>query len=140
MNLVAACLWGLGGAAAIESLDLYKAIRRTKDYPWRHPDEVPLGPYILSVVIRIALGAIAAGACSASSQIAGPAGALAAGFAAPKLFEQLSRLPDTEHRHEYIKSSQKTSSIPNNSEEATKLTAKMEDAAPVLAMGDSGDQ
>jgi len=102
MGLLAACLWGLGGAGAVESLDLYKAIRRTKGYPWRHPDEVPLGPYLLSVIIRVALGVLAAAVCAASSQIGGPAGALAAGYAAPKLFEQLARLPNLERDSEYI--------------------------------------
>lgn len=102
MGLIAACLWGLCGAAAVEGLDLYKAIKRVKGYPWRHPDEVPLGPYLLSVVIRVGLGVLAAVVCAASSQIAGPAGALAAGDAAPKLFEQLARLPSTGRSPEYI--------------------------------------
>ena len=102
MGLIAACLWGMCGAAAVELLDLYKAIRRTKGWPWRHPDEVPLAPYLVSVVIRVALGVLAAAVCSASSQIAGPAGALAAGYAAPKLFEQLARLPVTQRDAEYI--------------------------------------
>jgi hypothetical protein len=102
MGLIAACLWGLSGAAAVELLDLYKAIKRTKGYPWRHADEVPLGPYLLSVVIRVALGVLAAGVCAASSQVGGPAGALAAGYAAPKLFEQLARLPNTRGNAEYI--------------------------------------
>jgi len=102
MGLVAACLWGLLGATAVEALDLYKAIRRVKGYPWRHPDEVPLGPYLLSVVIRVGLGVLAAAVCAASSQIGGPAGALAAGYAAPKLFEQLARLPNSQRDAEYI--------------------------------------
>ena len=102
MGLIAACLWGLCGAAAVEGLDLYKAIRRIKGYPWRHPDEVPLGPYLLSVVIRVGLGVVVAGVCAASSQIGGPAGALAAGYASPKLLEQLARLPSTGRNAEYI--------------------------------------
>jgi hypothetical protein len=101
MSLVAACLWGLLGASAVEALDLYKAIRRVKGYPWRHPDEVPLGPYLLSVVIRVALGVLAAAVCAASSQIGGPAGALAAGYAAPKLFEQLARLSISQRDPDY---------------------------------------
>jgi len=95
MILLAAC-WGLAGAAAVEALDLYRAIKRTKGYPWRQPDEVPLGPYVLSVAIRLGLGVLAAVACAASGQIEGPAGGFAAGFAAPKLFEQLARLRSTE--------------------------------------------
>lgn len=102
MGVGAACLWGMAGAAAVEALDLYKAIQRTKGYPWRHPDEVALGPYLLSVVIRVLLGIVAAGVLAASSQIGGPAGALAAGYAAPKFFEQLARLPINGRNAEYI--------------------------------------
>lgn len=101
MGLIAAFLWGLGGAGAVEALDLYKAIRRTRGYPWCQPDEVALGPYLLSVIIRLGLGVLAATVCAASSQIGGPAGAFAAGFAAPKLFEQIARLPNTERGTEY---------------------------------------
>jgi hypothetical protein len=102
MDVTAACLWGLCGAGAVEALDLYKAIRRARGYPWRQPDEADLGPYLLSVGIRLALGVVAAAVCAASSQIAGPAGAFAAGFAAPKLFEQLARLPHTQPSIEYM--------------------------------------
>ena len=111
MSPVSACLWGLAGAGAVESLDLYRAIRRTRGYPWRQPDEVPLGPYVLSVVIRLALGVLAAGVCAASAQIGGPAGALAAGYAAPKLFEQLARLPNTERGTEYIRTQEPTRAV-----------------------------
>jgi hypothetical protein len=82
----------------VEGLDLYKAIRRIHDFPWRHPDEAPLAPYLLSVIIRLALGVLAAAACAASGQIAGPGGAVAAGYAAPKIFEQLARLGMSETR------------------------------------------
>jgi hypothetical protein len=96
MVVLIACAWGLLGAAAVEALDLYKAIHRIHDFPWRHPDEPPLGPYLLSVFIRLALGVGAAAACAASGQIAGPGGAIAAGYAAPKIFEQLARLGTSE--------------------------------------------
>jgi hypothetical protein len=129
MSLLAACLWGFGGAAAVELFDLYRAIRRTRTYPWRHPDEVSLGPYLLSVVIRIALGIIAAGVCSASSQIAGPAGAFAAGYAAPKLFEQLGRLPNTERDSEYTGRASEVPSREKHPESRPEPTAQAADAA-----------
>ena len=128
MSLLVACLWGFGGAAAVELFDLYKAIRRTRTYPWRHPDEVSLGPYLLSVLIRIALGILAAGVCSASSQVAGPAGAFAAGYAAPKLFEQLGRLPNTERDSGYAERSREVSSGEKHPESGPKPAVQSVDA------------
>lgn len=86
-----ALLWGLAGAGFIEGLDLYSAIRRVKGYPWTIKGEVPFGPYLLSVFIRLAVGAGLAAALGASQQVAGPVGAVAAGVAAPKILEQLAR-------------------------------------------------
>jgi len=86
-----ACLWGLAGSAAVEALELYRAIQRVKGFPWRMPDEVPLAPYLVAVVIRNALGAGLAAAFGSSGQIAGPLGAVAVGVAAPKIVEQLLR-------------------------------------------------
>ncbi|MFI1398557.1 hypothetical protein [Streptomyces sp. NPDC020681] len=84
-------LWGLTGAAFIEGLDLYGAIRRIKGYPWKFEGEVPFGPYMVSVVIRLGVGAGLAVALASSGQIAGPIGGMAAGVAAPKIIEQLAR-------------------------------------------------
>lgn len=90
MTLLAACLWGLAGAAAIEASELYAATRSVKNFPWRCSGEVPLGPYLFSVVLRLGLGAFAALICVKVGPL-GPAGAVAAGIAAPKLLEQLGR-------------------------------------------------
>jgi hypothetical protein len=90
MTLIAACLGGLAGAGAIEISELYGAIRLTKDFPWRQPGEVPLGPYLFSVVLRLILGAIAAGLCSTAGPL-GTVGAVAAGIAAPKVLEEFGR-------------------------------------------------
>jgi hypothetical protein len=90
VTLLAACLWGLAGAAAIEVSELYTAIRSVKNFPWRCKGEVPLGPYLFSVVLRLGLGAFAAALCAKAGPL-GPAGAVAAGIAAPKLLEQLGR-------------------------------------------------
>lgn len=86
-----ACLWGLAGSAAVEALELYRAIQRVKGFPWKMPDEVPLAPYLVAVFIRNALGAGLAAAFGSSGQIAGPLGAIAVGVAAPKIVEQLLR-------------------------------------------------
>jgi len=86
-----ACLWGLAGSALVEALDLYQAIQRVKDFPWRLEGEVFLLPYVVSVVIRLGLGTGVAAAFGASAQIAGPLGALAVGVAAPKIVQQFRR-------------------------------------------------
>ncbi|MFG2948319.1 hypothetical protein [Streptomyces adustus] len=91
MTVWEACLWGVFGAGAVEALDLYGAIRRVRGYPWREKDETPLGPYLLSVVLRLALGVGVAAAFGASGQAGGPVGVVAVGIAAPKILEQIAR-------------------------------------------------
>jgi hypothetical protein len=91
MSLLAAVLWGFMGAAAIEAWDLYGAIHRVKGFPWKFDGEVALGPYLVSVVLRVLLGIGMALAFVASGQAAGPVGVVAIGIAAPKLLEQLAR-------------------------------------------------
>jgi hypothetical protein len=90
MTLLVACLGGLVGAGAVEVSELYSATRFTKDLPWRQRGELPLGPYLFTVGLRLALGAVAALVCAASGPL-GITGAVAAGIAAPKLLEQLGR-------------------------------------------------
>jgi hypothetical protein len=92
MTLWIVCLWGLGGAGAIEVSELYAATRRVKNFPWRCPGEIPFGPFLFSVVLRLGLGAFAAIICAKAGPL-GPAGAVAAGIAAPKLLEQLGAVP-----------------------------------------------
>src|ERR1700683_4982872 len=91
MSLPEAALWGFMGAAAIEAWDLYGAIRRAKGFPWKLDGEVPLGPYLVSVLLRVLLGIGMALAFVASGQAAGPVGVVAIGIAAPKLLETLAR-------------------------------------------------
>lgn len=90
MSLVAACLGGVVGAGAIEISELYGAIRSAKGFPWRQEGEVPLSPYLFSVVLRLILGMIAAAVCASAGPL-GTLGAVAAGIAAPKLLEEIGR-------------------------------------------------
>lgn len=94
MTPLVACLGGLAGAGAIEISELYGAVRSIKDFPWRHEGEVPLGPYLFSVILRLALGVIAAAVCSFAGPLSA-VGAVAAGIAAPKLLEELGRHAST---------------------------------------------
>jgi hypothetical protein len=91
MSLPEAALWGFVGAAAIEAWDLYSAIHRVKGFPWKLDGEVALGPYLVSVVLRVLLGIGVALAFVASGQAGGPVGVVAIGIAAPKLLETLAR-------------------------------------------------
>jgi hypothetical protein len=86
-----AALWGLAGAAVVEGLALYQAIHRVKDFPWRKEGEARFPAYLTSVIIRVAVGAGMAAAFGASTQIAGPLGALIVGVTAPKIVEQMLR-------------------------------------------------
>jgi hypothetical protein len=92
MTLLDACLWGLSGAGAIEVIELYSSIKTKKDFPWRLPGELPLELFLFCVVIRLALGVFAAVLCANGGRLS-VAGAVAAGIAAPKVLEQLGRLP-----------------------------------------------
>jgi hypothetical protein len=75
----------------VEGLDLYRAIHRVGGFPVGRPGEVSLGAYLFAFVLRVEVGAGLAAAFGASSQIAGPLGALAVGVAAPKIVEQIVR-------------------------------------------------
>ena len=84
-------LWGLAGGFAVEGLELVAAIRRTRGWPWRVDGEVGLGPYLLSVVLRLAISAVLAMALGANGQVSGPAGALMIGITAPLIVEKAFR-------------------------------------------------
>jgi hypothetical protein len=91
MALWMAALWGLLGAGSVEAWELYEAIHRVKNFPWRVADEIPAGPFLLSIVLRLGLGIGLAMVFVASHQAGGPVGAAAVGVAAPKFLEQLAR-------------------------------------------------
>jgi hypothetical protein len=110
MSFWEAGLWGFLGVLAIEAFDLYQAIRRVKNWPWKIAGEVSFGPYLISVIIRVILGAGAAAAFGASGQLTSPIGALAVGISAPLLLERLARAatidtaigPNTENKYEQV--------------------------------------
>jgi hypothetical protein len=106
MSLWTYALWGLLGALCVEALELYGAMHRAQGFPWRQPNEVPLGPYLVSVVIRVVLGAGLAAAAGAASQVTGVFGAFGAGVAAPLILEKLARavpITTTENKPEPLR-------------------------------------
>ena len=89
MPLWECALWGLAGAAAVEGAEIFNAIRRTGELPWRHKQGPGAGAFLLSVVIRLGLGAVLATVLGASGQVGGPLGAFVTGLAAPMLIEKM---------------------------------------------------
>jgi hypothetical protein len=82
-------LWGAFGGLAAEGIELYGAILRCRDWPWRIPEEVSFAPFIGSIVIRVGIGCGLAAAAGESQQVSGPFGAVAVGVAAPVIIEQI---------------------------------------------------
>lgn len=89
MPLWECALWGLAGAAAVEGAEIFNAIRRTYELPWRHKQGPAARPFLLSVVIRLGLGVLLATVLGASAQLGGPLGAFVSGLAAPMLIEKM---------------------------------------------------
>jgi hypothetical protein len=83
--------WGAFGGLAVELIEFYGAIRRTGGWPWKRRGEPGPGPLLVSVLIRVFLGAGLAWALGGAQQISGPAGAVAVGVAAPLILEQMAR-------------------------------------------------
>jgi hypothetical protein len=83
--------WGLFGGFAVEGLEFAAAIRRTGRWPWRQPGEPGPLPFVVSIIIRLGVGAGLAAAAGVADQISGPFGAVALGVAAPLVVEQLAR-------------------------------------------------
>lgn len=82
--------WGVFGGFAVEGLEFAAAIRRVGGWPWLQPGEPGPVPLIVSVLIRLTIGAGLAEAAGLTNQVSGPFGALAVGIAAPLLIEQLA--------------------------------------------------
>jgi hypothetical protein len=88
MDLVHAALWGLLGSGALEGLQFIADSRRVGDWPWRAKGWPGPGLYLCTALIRVAVGAIVAGALGASHQIDTAIAALFAGIGAPLLVQK----------------------------------------------------
>ncbi|GAA0939768.1 hypothetical protein [Virgisporangium aurantiacum] len=91
MTPIEATSWGLLGGFAVEGLQFAAAVRRCGDWPWTKRSEPNFGPFIVSVFIRLAVGAGLAAAAAAGGQLGGPFAAVAVGASAPLLVEQLAQ-------------------------------------------------
>jgi hypothetical protein len=80
--------YGLVGAICVEGVELTRAIRRVKGWPWRMPGEATLGPYLASVAIRLVTSALYA---EVVADPRSPVGDFVAGASAPLAIEAISR-------------------------------------------------
>lgn len=93
MNWVHAALWGVAGGFVIEGLDLYAALRRHHQWPWkvRGPGHYAgIVGYVIGEWVRLLAGGVVAGAAAASGQVSGPLAALVLGLATPVVVEKLT--------------------------------------------------
>jgi hypothetical protein len=91
MGLIEAAVWGLSGGMCVESLELYATIRRTPRWNWRRPIPQGMVAFVISVVIRIGVGAVLAAASAGSGQVSGSLAAFGLGIGAPLVIEKLAR-------------------------------------------------
>ena len=85
-----ATVWGLTGALCVEALELYAHIRRTSNWDWRCPVDQGMVPFVVTVVIRVGVGAALAAAFAGSNQVSGPLAAFTLGVASPMVVTRLA--------------------------------------------------
>jgi hypothetical protein len=91
LSVQEAAAWALLGGAIVESLDFANALRRAKTLPWKRRGEPGLLAYLVSVVLRVGVGAGLAAMAGADGQITGAAAAGFLGLTAPLLVEKVLR-------------------------------------------------
>lgn len=91
MDIWAASGWGLAGGLCVEALELHASIRSTPNWNWREPIPQGLAAYLISVGIRVGVGAVLAAAMAGSGQVSSPFAAFALGVGAPLILEKLAR-------------------------------------------------
>lgn len=83
--------WGLIGGLCVEALWLYSRIRGPSRFSWRKPIPEGRAAYLVSVVMRVGLGAGLAAAATGSDQVSGSLAAFGLGVAAPLVLEKLAQ-------------------------------------------------
>lgn len=91
MGVWIAAAWGLTGGLCVEALQLYARIHRTPKWNWRCPIDQGLAAFIISIVLRVGVGAVLAAAFAGSHQVSGPLAAFALGVGAPVVVERLAK-------------------------------------------------
>jgi hypothetical protein len=90
-----AALLGGGACFFLEAWELYRAFKRCGGWPWKHPTEATKDAFILSVVVRVSLGAFFAASGAQSGQVTTVISAVTWGVSPPLVLEQVigRRLP-----------------------------------------------
>jgi hypothetical protein len=91
--------WGLAGGLCVEALWLHTHIRGAKGHwSWRRPIPQGLTAYVISVVARVGVGGLVAGAAAGSGRVSSALVAFGLGVGAPLAVEKLAQVvPLTGH-------------------------------------------
>ncbi|MFI9840405.1 hypothetical protein ACIHFD_25450 [Nonomuraea sp. NPDC051941] len=84
-------LWGAAGSLAVDGLELITEIKKHGGFPWGKKNHPGVTPYIVSIFIRLGIGATLAAAFGLGGQVTGVVGALTVGIAAPLIMEKLGK-------------------------------------------------
>ena len=95
----AGAAWGLAGGLCVEALWLHTHIRGAKGrWSWRRPIPQGLSAYVISVVARVGVGGLVAGAAAGSGRVSSALVAFGLGVGAPLAVEKLAQVvPLTGH-------------------------------------------
>ncbi|WP_157411563.1 hypothetical protein [Actinoplanes rectilineatus] len=97
MQLWQCVMWGVFGGVAVEGLE-WSAVMRRGRWPWNK--RLRAGPIIVSVLIRLGVGGVLAGAVGASGPMS-QLSALSVGIAAPLIIEKMAQqIPGAESGNE----------------------------------------
>jgi hypothetical protein len=87
-------LWGFFGAAAIEALDVRRAVQQTGKLPWTRRRsrgrQIPLAAYLWAVAVRVGVGTGAAAAAGVSFEMTAWM-SVAAGITGPLVIERAAQ-------------------------------------------------
>jgi len=91
--------WGLAGGLCVEALWLHTHIRGANGHwSWRRPIPQGLSAYVISVVARVGVGGLVAGAAAGSGRVSSALIAFGLGVGAPLAVEKLAQVvPLTGH-------------------------------------------
>jgi hypothetical protein len=90
MGILAAAGWAVMGGLCVEALALLKLIKNDLQWSWRRPIPQGLTAYVISVMLRIGIGAGLAAAAADSHQVSGGFVAFGLGVGAPLILEKLA--------------------------------------------------
>jgi hypothetical protein len=89
--VVGYALWGVFGSLAAEGLEFMVLVRKHPgQWPWKITGHPGLGPYTVSVTIRMFLGGVLAAAVASSGEASNALAAFGIGVVAPLVLEKIA--------------------------------------------------